>query len=447
MTTFISVPSTLNVVPPVPVSTGFANGSNAGSYDAATDVWTPGRLNGVVNASSWSLVPTGRWVQIAGTRLDGLTAAVMAGSPGWSPSTLAWNAVMNAWNGFAIDTVKSRMWLVAAGGHADGSNTGIYRFDAFKMAWAVEKMPSNRTLWSQEYASAHFGGGSYTGCNESAAQASAKQTAGTLGAINDWGSDEVYWDNPSVNPGVSLIGNPTSRHVYSGTFYAASSNELILACRRFWRYSITSGQWTYKRAFPAAVDGAELYAHYDEKTHEMLFGGCGDGVYTNLKYDLTTNTWGSSWCPWSLYGVADTRHQRDITNFSPPMPDRADIYPGKYWKYNLDSRSLTTSGNVQFGGGLTIGEFLPSFKGPDGCGITYIPGLNRYWILYVMNGWVMRWLQLDPTTTPWTLSPLTFANPAPPSQNKPMRKIVYLPDLNAVMFFSSGSGPGYLYKF
>lgn len=447
VTKLISVPSTLNILTPVPVPTGFANGSDAGSYDAATDIWTPGRLSGVVNALSWSLVPKGRWVQVAGARLDSLTAAVTAGAPGWSAATLAWGAVMNAWNGFAIDTAGSRLWLVAAGGHADSSNNGIYRFDAFKMAWAVEKMPSNRTLWSQEYASAHNSGGSYSDCYESRAQVAAKQSAGTLSAINDWGYDEIYWDNPTINPGISLVGNPTSRHVYSSTFYAANSNELVMACRRLWRYSITSGQWTYKRAFPTNIDGSELYAHYDEKNNEMLYGGCGDAVYTNLKYDLTTNTWGSSWCPWALYAVSDARHQRDITVFSTPAPDRADIYPGKYWKYNLDSRNVTTSGNVQFGGGLSINDFIPTYQGPDGCGITYIPGLNRYWVLYVMKGWVMRWLQLDPTTTPWTLSPLTFANSDPPSQNKPMRKIVYFPDLNAAVFFSAGDTPGYLYKF
>ncbi len=447
MMKILSAPVTLTVQAPAPVPTGFANGSDAGSFNAATDTWTPGRLNGTVNAASWALVPTGRWVKVAASSIDGLTPTITAATPGWNASTLAWDAVMNAWNGAAIDTAGSRLWLVAAGGHADGSNNGIYRFDAFKMAWAVEKMPSNRTLWSQEYASAHNGGGSYTGCNESSNAYDATVTAGTANDVNGWASDEIYWDNPAVNPGISLIGNPTARHVYSSTFFAPNTNELVMACRRLWRYSLSTGQWTYKRRFPTAVDGAEIYAFYDKSKSEMLFGGAGDGIYANMIYNLSTNTWGSSWCPWKLYSVADSQYQQDVIAFSVPYPDRTDIFPGKYWKYNLDSRSVTASGNVQFGGGLSINDFIPTYQGPDGAGITYIPALNRYWILYVMNGWVMRWLQLDPTTTPWTLSPLTFANAQPPSANKPMRKIVYLPALNAILFFSSGSVPGYIYKF
>ncbi len=433
MARLLSTPTTMWVQAPKPVPQGFANGSDAGTFDSATAVWTPGRLNGVVNAASWALVPLNRWIQIGESRLDGLTAEVVASVPGWDASKLAWNAAMNAWNGFAIDQAGARVWLVAAGGHADCANNGIYRFDAYRMSWAVERMPSDRSQWSSQYAQLKAPQpGTWTVCMESEQQRVAKETAGTLSVVNDWGWDELFWDR-----------QPTSRHVYSSVVYVPGTNELVMGCRRLWRYSLTAGAWTYKRQFPATVDGAEIACFYDEATDEFLFGGMGDGHYRSYGYKLGTNTWTDWASPWSRYGVADTRHGRFITTFNPPFSNRNTPL---YWKYNLDTRQAEASGTAQYGGGLAPSDFQHTDAGTSGCSITYIPHLDRYWILYLMRTG-MRWIQLDPTTTPWTLKPLLFPNGDPASADKPGRKVVYMPDLNALIFFSFGDKPGWIYRF
>ena len=440
MAKIVSSPATMWVQPPRPAPAGFTNGAQTGSFDAATDTWTPGTSGGVVNQASWALVPSGRWVQVAGTRIDGLTSTVVAAVPSWNASTLAWQSVMNAWNGFAIDGEKCRVWLVAAGGHADSSNNGIYRFDAYKMAWSVEKMPSDRAAWSDQYRNLRPPqSGGYTMCYESTQQRDAKAAAGTLSLIDDWDGDELFWDR-----------RPTSRHVYSSVVYVPASDELVMLCRRLWRFSLVANEWTYKRRAPIPVDGAEVYGVHDERTNEYLFGGAGDGIYASLSYNLSTNTWNNApWSPWSLYTGADVRVGRKVVFFNPVLGDRTNIFPGKYWTYDLDSRAIVNSGtgNVQFAGGLSTqdfrGQYSPLYDG--GCSLAYVPGLNRYWItLFMKTG--MRWLQLDPTTTPWTLSPLTFQNEPPPTSDKPCRKMVYFADLNAVLYFSSGDRPGYIYK-
>src|SRR5450631_1178084 len=120
-----------------PTVSGFAgahpdnggSGSAAGTF--AADVWTPGRdADGVVNLVSWNLVPLNRWIEVAGTRLDGLDSVVKAAVPGWRDYG-SWDGVTNAWNGMAWDTRAGfeRGWLAVCGGHSDSSNDGIYRFD------------------------------------------------------------------------------------------------------------------------------------------------------------------------------------------------------------------------------------------------------------------------------------------------------------------------------
>ncbi len=440
MSKIVSSPTTMWVQPPRPAPTGFANGTQAGSFDAATDTWTPGTSNGVVNQVSWAQVPTGRWVKVAGTRLDSLSAQVLAAVPGWTEPTLAWNGVMDAWNGFAIDSAGCRVWLAAAGGHNNGHNNGIYRFDAYKMTWAVERMPSDRSLWSERYKNLSPAPQTYssTFCAESEEQRSIKAAAGTLNPINDWFSDELVWDR-----------RPTARHVYSSVVYVPATNELVMGCRRLWRYSLTAGDWTYRRQFPRSVDGAEVYGIYDERTNEYLFGGAGDGVRASLGYNLTTNQWTNWGSPWSQYCGADTRHGRTVTFFAPPLLGNS-YYVGQYWTYDLDSRRVLQAANAQFAGGLARTDFrgtgFPYGLYDGGCALVYIPQINRYWITLLMRDG-MRWLQLDPTTSPWTLSPLTFANASPASRSLVCRKLVFLPDLNAVVFFSDATGPGHIFKF
>ena len=421
----------------------FASGADAGTFDAGTDTWSPARTAGVVNQSSWDIVPTGRWVKVSGSRLDSLTAATIAASTGWTESALAWPGVMEAWNGFAIDPAGSRVWLVAAGGHADSGNNGVYRFDASTMSWAIERAPSNRNEWSAQYRNLTAPQpGTYTSNYESSV-ATPQQELGEVGTVGNHFFDVLFWDK-----------RPTSRHVYSTPVYVPQSNELVMLCRQFWKFDLASKDWTYRRRAPSNIDGAGVYGIHDEATNTYLFGGASDGVYASHGYNLASNEW-TTWgvggapggSPWALYVVADTRHDRIVTAFSPPVSDNG-TYVGRYWRYSLDTRALTqVASNIQFGGGLTLANFPSQYAYYDGCGMVYVPPLNRYWINTRMSTGLMGWLELDPTTTPWTLRPLTLANDGPSGAQFPLRKTVWLPQLNALLAFRTANQPGWVYKF
>jgi hypothetical protein len=409
----------------------------------AADTWVPQRdLAGNVTQASWESVPRGRWLKVAGTQLNQLDAAVKAAIPGWRDwGVEGWKGVTDAWNGMAIDTAGSRLWL-KGGGHAASSNNGIYRFDALKMAWAIENLPSDPTPWSESYKRTGVLGGSFTYCTEANAQMEARQTAGTLQPVNDAFYDELPWD-----------GKPTSRHTYSGLVFVPDTNELVMICRRLWRYSITDRRWTYKRLIRDQVaiwlDGENMVSIYDEARREVLVSSYGSsGLWRATGYDLTGNRWTDWGSPWVTSAtVADTRVGRRIICVEPPA--RQTIYsprPGRYWEYDLDTRSTVRSGNLQYAAGLARDDFAPDNWFYDSASLTYVPTLNRYWFFTMMAQGGMALLEVDPTTTPWTVRRMPAEMAVPTIGRNLERKMVYLPALNAVLLCDTADKEMWLYK-
>jgi hypothetical protein len=438
-TNLVSQPATLQVRAAVVVPTAFGSGAATGSFDA--DVWTPGRdAAGLVNAASWALVPARRWVRVAGSQLAAVNDAVVAALPGWRDwGVEGWNGVTDAWNGYTIDTAGSRLWLVAAGGHAASSNNGIYRFDAFRMRWAVERMPSDVAPWSAAYINSR-NGGTFTVCGESDNAMKARKAAGTLKTENDYFFDELFWDQ-----------RPTSRHVYSATAYAPDSNELLLSCRRLWRYSLTAGDWTHRRQLndgATQFSGAVNWCTYDEVARELLIGGSGDGLYSTVAYRTATNSWAPWGAPWAIYGVVDARHGRTWTMFQVPEKVSGTYASiGRYWQYDLNTRTVTASGAVQFDSSLSRADFPPDNWYYAGGAICYVPPLDRYWVCTSLGTGAMAVLELDPTTTPWTMRRTNLAGLVPAPHRNLCRRMVYLPGLNAVLLGDSASKDFLLYRF
>lgn len=424
--------------PPPFIPTAFSNGLELGSFDGS--VWVPGRDDaGVVTQVSWALVPIGRGVRVAGTRLDQLDALVKAQVPGWQDFGVSdWNGVMDNWNGFALDLDGARAWLVAAGGHSGSSNNGIYRFDNYRMAWAIEHLPSDVTPWSAGYRM-KASGSTFTPCDESNAQFVSARADGGLRAINDWYWDELFWDRA-----------PTSRHVYSSAVYVKEHNELALAVRRFWRYSLDRHEWVMKRLINDSPDqvmaGSGTYAFYDERTDELLMGGSGDALYNGYAYSYDAGTWK----PWGQLtgtdGMADVRDGRFIIGLSTPaQTDFAYSSPGRYYRYSLDERRNVVRGEIQYGPGLARTDFPRGYDFYDGAALTFVPQLNRYWVGTRVNG-TMQFLELDPTTTPWTLSRLSLPGVAPAWDLNLLRKLIYWPTLKAVTLTGRGDSDVWLYR-
>jgi len=377
---------------------------------------------------------------VAGTRLDALDGKVQAALPGWRDwGVEGWEGVMKAWNGFTIDTAGQRLWLMAAGGHAASSNNGIYRFDVLKMAWDIEKLPSDPAQWSAAYTGKR-NGGTFTSCEESRAQFDLRAVAKALLPANDWFWDELFWDRA-----------PTSRHVYSATAYVPETNELVMSARRLWRYSLSTRRWTYKRqledgARPYA--GSGIYGIYDEARGEYLVGGYGDAIYNSVGFKLSSN----QWVPWSQPTgnnvIADCRHGRTWTAIAPPeYPDWTYSRDGQYWLYDLDSRTVKRSGRVQYGSGLQRTDFANGRDFYDGFALCYIPTLNRYWLFTRLRDGSRPILELDPTTEPWTLRRQSLAGVDPDPFPVLCRKMVYMPSLDAVLLADTASKDFWLYRF
>jgi hypothetical protein len=427
---------------PLPAPTG-----NPGSF--ANDIWTPGRdATGRVTDASWALVPTERWVSVAGTRIDGLDAQVKAAVPGWRDyGSNGWTGVTDAWSGFAVDTAGSRMWIMG-GGHNNSTNNGVYRFDALRMQWDIESLPSDPANWSAAYKSS----GNFSKNPESDAQFTASFAAGTLKPINDWYADELPGDR-----------KPTARHTYSGMVYVPDTNELVMNYVRFWRFSLATKTWTYKRlirdvatSFQTStsvpyMDQEGMIGIYDEASKEFLASSAGSyGRYAATGYNLTQNQWTNWTSPWNRYfDAADVRHGRRVVVVKPPT--RAASRGGSaglYWDYDLDKRMVTTSGQLQYADGLTQDSFANDDWYYDGAGLTYLPSRNRFWLFTQMATGAMALLEIDPTTAGgWTVRRAPNIVGKVPVPNAILkRKMIYLPALNAVVLCATGSQDMFLYK-
>lgn len=443
MPVFLSNPLTLSVLPRV-----FSNGSEAGSLQG--DAWTPGRdAQGVVNQVSWDLVPRGRWITVAGTRMDTLDARIKAAMPQWR-ELANWDSYAHSWSSLAPDLPRGRLFF-SGGGHGDGSNNGLYSFNLYRMAWDIEMMPSDPSLWSDSYKNLRNWGW----CTESFIQTQAKIAAGTLSPINDWGLDEIFWDN-SMNAGGASLGKMTAKHTYHSYVYVPAEDSVMFLHRRLWKISLASDSVTYKRLIndnpQTPLDTEHGLTIYDEVRNELLASSAGSsGITNSVRYNLATNTWTLNPTqynpPWKIWdNVSNTRVGRNITVLVPPRSTGG--VGGKAWIYNLDSRSVTSSSDgFKFGGGLSPASFAADNAYYDGTALEYIPPLNRYWMWTLMANNEMQALTVDPGTTPWTISPTTFSGDVPVPGKNMLRKMFWVEAMNAVWQYDRGTRDWYVYKF
>jgi hypothetical protein len=440
--------------------TALGTGSDAGTFNA--DVLTPGRdERGRMNAASWALVPTGRWIRVAGTDIQQFDAVVKARIPGWRVygTEAGWGATMNNFNGMAHHDATARYWLMNAGGHSGGSNNGIYGFDAIRMAWWIERMPSDTNKWSLQYRNRTAPQpDTYTFCYESDQSRQFEIAAGTATPRTFW-YDEIQWDNPHVPGGnTDESGVPTSEHTYSACIFNPLTNELIKCGRgqRLWRYNRNTGKYTYKRIINDGVgsfSGAGGILMFNEATQTFIRSAAADGIYTDIGYNLTTNQWFAASTPWRIFWPpADTRWGNKVTVIVHPQADSPGVGGtfGRYWVYDVPSGTTDTTGVFQLAPGLNRTDFVGAGSYYDGAGLVYVPPLNRYWLC--TRGTVgidgMRWFEIDPTTTPWTISRLVFAAGVTPTPQLQLhKKMFWVPVLNAVMLVDRHDANLQFYKF
>lgn len=457
MTTLISKPVTLSVIPGT-FGTGISEGTLQG------DVWAPGRdAAGVVNQVSWNRVPQGRWVSVDGTQMEALDTRIKAQMPNWRELS-TWDRYVNSWSSMAPDLAHSRVFF-SGGGHQDGSNNGLYSFNFYRMQWDIEMLPSDQSLWSDGYRNLTTTGG-WGSCPESAAAMEKDIVAGRLNPINGWGPDEIFWDNATISGGPG-IGRLTPKHTYHSYVYVQAENAVVFIHSRLWKINLDARTPVYKRQIndsPGHVDGGGVrrslidpehgLAIFDEGTNEILISASGSsGVTNRATYNLKTDTWSlnpSTYSPpWGNWGhICNARVGRNITVIAPPNSEVGGGATGRYWVYNLDSRTIVISNSsFQYSGGLTgFSNFVASDSYYDGSALEYIAPINRYWMWTKMSSGTMQCIEVDPTTTPWTLTPKTFVGNVPTPNQNMLRKMFYLADMNAVWLYDRASLGWYVYK-
>lgn len=439
-------------------------GAGGSTGTVTGDTWTPGKdSQGRVNKVSWAAVPTGRWIQVSGTRIDTqLTTKVQALSAGWTSATL-WgttgaNSIFQSWSGFGVDVSRDRLWFFG-GGHSDGYNNGLYRFDCNRMQWSIECPPSSRSAMSTAYLT--NGSSTYHPVSNAAAIANfnANNAPGTTLGVTVPLANGPFFDV------IPEDGKPTARHSYDGIVFAptvGAHGSVFLHERRLWRFDIASGSWVYARLFndqikgnPAAPGaGAVDVAHaaeasvaiWDEATGKILCSASGSSGSGSAAFNWGTQSW-SGWG--ASYGLnynhaAHARYGRYQTAFNPPYSE-GGVYVGRYWRYNIDTGARTEA-DVQLSG-IALSAFVSSGTYYDGEGMVYVPPLDRYWVCTRAAAGGMLWVQLNPNTTPWTLSPLTFANTAPVNERLIGGRLRWMPNLNAVLVWDHCFANAYVYRF
>ncbi|MCP3102867.1 hypothetical protein LZ198_28715 [Myxococcus sp. K15C18031901] len=339
-------------------------------------MWTPGRdSTGLVNEVSWETVPKGRWIEVAGTPITDLDAAVKAALPGYRDlGSQGISGVINAYSGIALDAPNARWWAFG-GGHADSSNNGLYRFDMSKMRWSIEQLPDNSANWAGV-----TWGNTYSTYPPASAYAAANPTS-------DVYSDEFFDpDRPAAS-----TGNPTARHTYNGLVYNADLQEVAFGVRRMWRYSLTTRKWTRHTPFntPGAkydgvtgYGGAAGWTFWDEVKKQYLFGPTENYSYSRWwSFDTDDQAW--KWetvTPAVWFFAQVVRVDRKLMSF--PAPDAShDTFPPRMLSYDMDTGVW---GRLDLTSTLVLSRCYNEYF--EGQVLAYVPPLKKYIAAFRYDG-------------------------------------------------------------
>lgn len=420
-------------VPLPPLSpANWGAGSAAGTY--ASDVWTPGKDNGVVNLVSWNLVPLNRWVEVSGTRLDGLDSIVKAAVPGWRDLG-SWQGVTNAWNGMAWDTRAGfeRGWTAVCGGHLDSSNDGIYRLDLRKMAWGVQRMPQDPSWWPANYT----GSSAYT----------TFPPAFNYWAANTGNAEGVYGDEFFV-PGdpAHSYRSPTARHTYGSTVFVPTlgvAGKILMACRRYWEYDLASNTWVSKFPFdngslsPASgYTGENMQAWFDEVNGRYYVCATQDNNASQTWSVLPGGTGWTfhGWFPvggYESFYTAQEKLGRTLWTLVYDIGNNRMGRPAKMIETNLDT-GVQQQHTVTLGASVA-GAVFGVVNYWDGQAMTFVPDVNKWLCNIFTDTGGMVWCWLDAQT--WVLELANIPGASQTIQaggNYVETKLKYLPEMHAL---------------
>lgn len=441
------------------IAGGWGTGTDAGTYNAGTRVWTPGRDgDGRVNAASVALLPANEFAQVAGTRLDALDAVVKAAIPGWNDRGASdWEAVLDNWVGFGYDERDGVAdgWIIFSGGHTDGANTGVYKHDFLRMRWDLELLPIDPAFldarWNISFLTNTAGFSSFT-----------QYPAAWYYYIgNEANPEGVYYDehfDPSQADPRFSTRRPTSRHPYGSQVVIPKPGggvRVMAHCRRYWEYDSATKTFSLP-VFPfgnqtnytgnRGYTGENMDAWWNEAEQRYYVAStqdAGDGR------TLSCQPGGINWRSEGAYplGGYPSRYkameQRGTTLHTLRWAGTSDPgfnAPGRphaVLRTNLGTRATTTN-LVTLGSSFTGKTFAnePDSGYWDTGGFTWIEPLGKYLCVVntVQDGNVLAWI--DGTT--WVCELATIPG-QPASVVRIENKIRYWEDLGIVTLVDRAS--------
>lgn len=425
-------------------------------WDAGTDtgtlvgnVWTPARgASGKVTAASVALIPLStssnvQWVEVAGTRLDGLDSVVKGVQPGWSSlgSGDPWNSVLSNYSGAAWDVRAGteRAFVAVSGGHFGGSNDGTYSVDFRRMSWSVEQHPADQSGFDTAYKipDIYTSTNSFTNYTLSSSYYGSNQT-NSEGVYNDEFFDPAFPTSPTRSP-----RRPTARHQYCALVFVpelGAAGRLISGTRRYWEYDIATRAWLAPK-FPFGVQsgyggdttgysGQYCAGFWHSSSGRYFFGPTQGNVVNGGHVFWSSTTGGANWVNEGYFPFGGNEsefvawQQRGDTVwglvFNPSGNQTTRPYQMR--EINLGTRA-TVAHAITLGASLS-GKTWPTNDYDFGPGMTWVPWISKWLcnLRTVENGYAWAWL--DPAT--WTIDLVTefsgaaVANPAQTMLNKIM---------------------------
>jgi len=355
-----------------------------------------------------TLVP-GEWYLIPNSRLD--QSGVYPPNPQPPPLTgVGPPAVMIAWNGGAMDTLRNRLY-VHGGGHGDYSGNEIYAYNFGSLTWSRPFGPS---------------------------------------------SNAVIPSPAPVSPNIIQQysdGNPVSVHTYCGFLYIPGIDK-VFRCggslwsgggdgsRASWIWNPVTAGWA-RQADDASLGVGPTYI-YDPVTHSM-YGFSDRGVFK--RWNIATNTW-------SGFGSFQGQSAGDMGGMT--------IGEDMSVCFDPDTRIIVACGNsVMIVCNLNTGILTqPTSSGAGASAIVTKRGPGMAWD--PVSRRIVAWwggtttYSLNSTTLVWTTNTASGANTVTPPTDPlnttrleggfPFSKWQYLPSKNVFIVVNSVSGFVYAYR-
>jgi hypothetical protein len=321
----------------------------------------------------------GEWKHLDSIDLDAVRPDVQPGG--------YYAARIDAWNGFAADTTTSRLFLAAAGGHADYAGNEVYSLDLNAAApqWVIESQPSPASAYTidQPYYTDGRPSATHnyysTWYIEQRAKVFRFPNGATWGTgngstphIDAWDPVTKDWDAAGTHPDLGpspIYEAPTAKNILTGDVYQVQANNHLYA----W-YAQTDTMEDLGDAQGGTGSFYDLYKSpsvIDPVANRLILFSDGNNPGTVRVYDFTSKAWSNVAVAGSAASAVTATESQAMVHydvcaesFVMKTNDGGSVY--FIARDTLEASQLGTSGNAPpdtINGVHTLFQYLPKLGG------------------------------------------------------------------------------------